>query len=63
MCMTEQEVDRYLELVDRRLAIITSGKDWKPEYGPELAAIDRELAGLKPLAEKEQERFEAGREE
>ena len=62
MCMTEQEVGRYLELVDRRLAIITSGKDWQPEYGPELAAIDRELAGLEPLVERERKRFEAEKE-
>lgn len=27
--MTEQEAGRYLELVDRRLAIITSGRDWR----------------------------------
>lgn len=62
MCMTEQEVGRYLELADRRLAIITSGKDWKAEYGPELAAIDRELAGLEPMVGQERAKFEAEKE-
>lgn len=37
--MTDKEVCRYLELVDRRLFIlIHSGIDWKPEYTPELEA-------------------------
>lgn len=45
--MTGKEVCRYIDLVDRRVFIIThSGVDWKPEYSAELEAIDRELTGL-----------------
>ena len=58
--MTEKQILRYLDLVDRRLFIIThSGLDWKPEYGPELAEIDRELAELKVLRDQEHARREA----
>ena len=32
------------------------GIDWKPEYGPELEAIDRELAELRALVDMEHER-------
>lgn len=50
--MSEKEVCRYLELVDRRLFIVIhSGIDWQQEYGPELEAIDEELSGLKTLVE------------
>ena len=46
--MTDREVCRYMELMDRRVFILThSGISWKPEYGPELEAIDRELARLR----------------
>ena len=42
--MTDKEICRYLELVDRRLFILVhSGINWKPEYAEELEAIDREL--------------------
>lgn len=52
--MTDKEVCRYLELVDRRLFIIVhAGIDWIPEYGSELKAIDQELAELKVLVEQE----------
>jgi len=55
--MGAEEVCRYLELLDRRLYIVThSGIDWKPEYGSELAAVDRELAGLRKLIDQEHER-------
>lgn len=55
--MSEKEVNRYLKLVDRRLFILVhSGIDWKPEYGPELDAIDKELAGLRKLVDREHER-------
>ena len=41
--MTDKEVSRYLELVERRLFILThSGTDWRPEYGVALARIDQE---------------------
>ncbi len=55
--MTDKEVCRYLELVDRRLFIlIHSGIDWKPVYTPELEAIDRELAGLRKMVDREREK-------
>lgn len=58
--MTDQQVLRYLELVDRLLWInIHSGVDWRPEYGSELEAIRSELAVLKPLVEKERGKRDA----
>lgn len=57
--MTGKEVNRYLSLVNRRLVILlNSGIDWKPEYGPELEEIDRELAALRPLIDEEDEHRE-----
>lgn len=51
--MSEKEVCRYLQLVDRWLFIIIhSGVDWQPEYGPELTAIDKELAGLREQVDR-----------
>lgn len=48
--MTDKEVCRYLELADRRVFILMhSGESWKPEYGSELEAIDRELTRLRML--------------
>ena len=50
--MSEQQVLRYLHLVDRRLYIImNSGIGWKPEYGPEMEEIDRELAELRKVVD------------
>ena len=54
--MTEKEVLRYLELVDRKLTLITSGINWKPEYEGELAEIDEELKELRAIVDKEQEK-------
>ena len=52
--MTDQQVLRYLELVDRLLWInLHCGVDWKPEYGPELEAVRTELAELRPMVEEE----------
>ncbi len=51
--MTDKEVVRYLTLVDRKLTILTSGIRWKPEYGPELEAIDREIEGLREKVDRE----------
>ena len=59
--MTDQEVVRYLDLVGRRLKLSMSGVDWKPEYAQELEEIEKELAELIPLVEKERERFERRR--
>lgn len=50
--MTEQDVLRYLQLVDRRVKILLcSGVDWKPEYVQELEDIDKELAVLRNLVD------------
>lgn len=52
--MTDQQVLRYLELVDKLLWInLHSGVDWKPEYEVESERIRRELYGLRELVEKE----------
>lgn len=52
--MTDQQVLRYLELVNRLLWInLHSGVGWRSEYGPELEAVRAELAELKPLVEME----------
>lgn len=56
--MTEQQAARYLYLVDRRLVLLMTGKDWKPEYGLELEEIEKELAELIPLVERERKKFE-----
>ena len=48
--MTDKEVYRIIELMNRKFFIIMhSGISWKPEYGPELEAIDQELARLRVL--------------
>lgn len=45
---TEKKILRYLHLVDRRLYIIMhSGIEWRPEYGPEMDQIDKELLQLR----------------
>ncbi len=51
--MSDKEVCRYPELVDRRLFIIIhSGIDWKLGYISEMEDIDKELAELRVLVEK-----------
>ena len=55
--MNASEINRYLELVDRRLFILVhSGVDWQAEYATELEAIDKELAELRKLVDREHER-------
>lgn len=55
--MSGKEINRYLTLVSRRLFIVAhSGVDWRPEYGAELKTIDKELAELKKLVDREHER-------
>lgn len=45
---TDHDVLVYLDLVQRRTHILLhSGIDWKPEYGPELAAIDQQLSAYR----------------
>ena len=61
--MTEKEVSQYISLVNRRLFILLHcGRDWKPEYGAELAVIDQEIASLQPRIEQEHKRREAATE-
>lgn len=46
--LSQEEILRYLELVDRRLYIVIhSGIDWKPEYAQEMEDIDKEIAVLR----------------
>ncbi len=53
--MSEKQILRYLDLVNRRLYIILhSGIDWKPEYKPELDRIDKELAELRKVIDSTQ---------
>lgn len=54
--MTESDVLRYLYLVDRKLALITSEVNWKPKYTEELAGIDKELKQLRVIIDKEHEK-------
>lgn len=59
--MTEKQINRYLELVDRRLFLLLhSGKEWKPEHGKEMEQIDRELGTLRPLVERAHEKRKEG---
>lgn len=57
--MTQKDVLRYLYLVDRRLALITSGINWKAEYAEELADIDKELKQLRVIVDKEHDKRSA----
>ena len=58
--MTEKEVNRYLQLAARKsFILIHSGISWKPEYGPELEAINQELAKLRNIIDREHQRREA----
>lgn len=58
--MTDKEVSRYLQLANRKSFILLhSGVSWKTEYGPELEAIDRELAELRKVIDREHRRREA----
>ncbi len=57
--MTEKEVSRYLQLAARKSFILThSGISWKPEYGPELEAINQELVKLRNIIDREHRRRE-----
>lgn len=54
--MTERDVGRYLQLASRKTFILMhSGISWKPEYGPELEAINQELAKLRKVIDQEHE--------
>lgn len=54
--MTERDVIRYMQLASRKAFILThSGASWKPEYGPELEAINQELAKLRKVIDNEHE--------
>ena len=57
--MDKSQVSRYITLANR-IAFINahSGIDWKPEYGPELEQIRKELAKFRPLVDQEHSRRE-----
>ena len=51
--MTDKQVVEYIDLVNRKLKILTnSGTTWKPEYEEELKRIDARIAKLYPLVEE-----------
>lgn len=51
--MTAEQVNRYLDLVNRRLYILAhSGIDWQPEYEAEMQRIDQELVEMQPIVEQ-----------
>lgn len=52
----DNKPSKYLHLVDRRLAILVSGINWKPEYETELNHIDKEIYKLKILLDAEHKR-------
>lgn len=52
--MTADQVSRYLKLAERKAFIVAhTGISWRPEWGPELTAIDEELKMLRPLVDQE----------
>ena len=52
--MTVDEVLRYIQLVRRKMYILThNGIEWLPEYEEELQQINQELAFLRPLVDAE----------
>ena len=55
--MTAEQVSKYIDLMHKRMHILThSGVDWKPEYSEEIAKINKELAELRPLVDQEHEK-------
>lgn len=65
--MTGEQINRYLDLVKRRLFILNhSGIDWKPEYAEELKQIDQELGRLRLIVEqarKEKQEYDSRKKE
>ena len=52
--MTVDEVLRYIQLVRRKMYILThNGIEWLPEYEEELQQINQELALLRPQVDAE----------
>lgn len=55
--MTQEQVLRYIGLVDRRLQIIlNSGINWEPHYAQEMEDIDKEICELRQMINAEHER-------
>ena len=51
--LTVEDIARYMLLAERKAYILMhSGISWKPEYGPELEDIDKELAILRVLVDQ-----------
>ena len=58
--MTGKQVNRYLDLVKRRLYILThSGIDWKPEYTEELKQINQELEQPRPIVDRARKEYDS----
>ena len=58
--MTPEQVTEYLDLINRRLYILThSGIHWKPEYQQELAEIDQKIEELQSTVEQARKEKEA----
>ncbi len=58
--MTVEQVTEYLDLINRRLYILThSGIHWKPEYAQELAEINQKIEALRPTVEQARKEKEA----
>lgn len=51
--LKDNDIIRYLELVDRKLSIETSGINWKPEYESELEYINSEITCLRAIIDAE----------
>lgn len=51
--MTVEQVTEYLDLINRRLYILThSGIQWKPEYAQELDGINQKIEELRSTVEQ-----------
>ena len=51
--MTVEQVTEYLDLINRRLYILThSGIHWKPEYAQELDGINQKIEELRSTVEQ-----------
>ena len=55
-----EEINRYLDLVSRRLYILMHPLDWKPEYSQELEEIDKEIAVLRGMMDSVRSNLKGG---
>lgn len=52
LILRAEDINKYLDLVDRRLKIMSSGVDWKPEYEQELQEINKSLDALRCIIDQ-----------